>query len=184
MFDLSKFRLRRDGKTGWMIWLGLIVILWSVLVAGSLAWYMRLQQQNTLNAATVAARANINKDQSFRKWAATHGGVYVSPTEHTPPNPYLKVPDRDVVTTTGKALTLMNPAYMLRQLQSDFPGEYGTRSNITSLKPINPNNAPDAWEAKALHGFERGSKELLEAQQIDGQPYLRMMRRLLSNRVA
>ncbi|MDO8445769.1 MAG: PAS domain S-box protein [Deltaproteobacteria bacterium] len=136
---------------------------------------MHQLKQDTLNAATVAARANINKDLSFRKWAASHGGVYVSPTEHTPPNPYLKVPDRDVVTTTGKMLTLMNPAYMLRQMQSDFPGDYGTRSHITSLKPINPNNAPDAWEAKALHAFEQGSKEQLETQQIDGQSYLRMM---------
>ncbi|MFZ2302915.1 MAG: PAS domain S-box protein, partial [Gallionella sp.] len=82
---------------------------------------------------------------------------------------------RDVVTTTGKTLTLMNPAYMLRELQSDFPGDYGTKSHITSLKPINPDNAPDVWETKALHAFEQGGKELLEAQQIDGQPYLRMM---------
>ncbi|MDO8312812.1 MAG: PAS domain S-box protein [Sideroxyarcus sp.] len=152
-----------------------MVVLWSALLAGSLAWDMHQLKQDTLNAATVAARANINKDMNFRNWAASHGGVYVSPTEHTPPNPYLKVPERDVVTTTGKTLTLMNPAYMLREMQSDFPGDYGTRSHITSLKPINPSNAPDAWETKALHAFERGSKELLETQQIDGQPHLRMM---------
>ncbi len=175
MFDLSKFSLRLNNVTGWMRWLGLIVVTWSALLAGSLAWDMRQLKQDTFNAATVAARANINKDIGFRNWAASHGGVYVPPTEHTPPNPYLKVPDRDVVTTTGKKLTLMNPAYILREMQSDFPGEYGTRSHITSLKPINPNNAPDDWEAKALHAFEQGSKEQLEAQQIDGQPYLRMM---------
>jgi len=56
----------------------------------------------------------------------------------------------------------MNPAYMLRQMQSDFPDDFGTRSHITSLKPLNPDNAPDAWEAKALHAFEQGSKELLD----------------------
>lgn len=175
MFDLTKLRSCRNNQTGWVRMFALVIVIWSALVAGSLAWYMHLQQQSVLNTATAAARANINKDQSFRKWAATHGGVYVPPTEHTPPNPYLKVPDRDVVTTTGKTLTLMNPAYMLRQLQSDFPGDYGTRSHITSLNPINPNNAPDVWEAKALHAFDQGGKELLETQQIDGQPYLRMM---------
>jgi len=175
MFDLAKFRLHRDDETGWMRGLGLMLVIWSALVAGSLAWDMQQQKQGILDTATAAARANIRKDMSFRKWAATHGGVYVPPTEHTPPNPYLKVPDRDVVTTTGKTLTLMNPAYALRQMQSDFPDDYGTKSHITSLKPINPNNAPDAWEAKALHAFEQGGKELLEAQQIDGQPYLRMM---------
>ena len=175
MFDLAKFRLRRDDETGWMIWLGLLVVIWSALMAGSLAWNMHQQQQNILTTAVAAARANINKDISFRNWAASHGGVYVPPSEHTPPNPYLHDADRDVVTTTGKTLTLINPAYMLRLVQSGFPGDDGTRSHLTSLNLINPNNAPDAWEAKALHAFEQGSKELLEAQQIDGQPYMRMM---------
>jgi len=45
-----------------------------------------------------------------------------------------------------------------------------------SLKPLNPHNAPDAWEADALKHFEQGSKEITELQQIDGQPYLRVMR--------
>jgi len=175
MFDLVKFRFRRDDETGWMIGLILMGILWSALVAGSMAWGLHQQKQSILNAAATAARTNINKDQSFRKWTNSHGGVYVPTTEHTPPNPYLKVPDRDVVTTTGKTLTLMNHAYVLRQMQSDFPDNYGTKSHITSLKPLNPNNAPDAWEAKALHAFEQGNMEFWEAQQIDGQPYLRMM---------
>lgn len=153
----------------------LLIAIWSVLVGGSLAWNLHQRNENTLNTAAVAARANINKDMSFRKWATGHGGVYVPPDQHTQPNPYLDLPDRDVVTTTGKALTLMNPAYMLRQMQNDFPGEYGTFSHITSLKPLNPNNAPDPWETKALQSFERGKKELMEVQQIDGQPYLRVM---------
>jgi len=154
---------------------GLLALIWSVLVGGSLVWNLHLKSWHTLNTATVAARSNINKDMSFRKWATAHGGVYVHPDAHTPPNPYLDVPERDVLTTKGMALTLMNPAYMLRQMQEDFPGEYGTRSHITSLKPLNPKNAPDAWEKKVLHSFEQGSKEVTEVQQIDGQPYLRIM---------
>jgi len=153
----------------------LLAVIWSTLVAGSMAWDIYQKKQSTLQTVTAAARANINKDISFRKWATSHGGVYVAPTEHTPPNPYLKVPDRDVVTTTGRALTLMNPAYMLREMQNDFSDDYGTKSHITSLNLINPKNAPDAWETKALHSFERGNKELLELQPIDGQPYLRLM---------
>ena len=92
MFDLNKFRLHRNAETGLVKVLVLMLVIWSALVAGSLAWYMHLQQQSVLDTATAAARANIHKDQGFRKWAATHGGVYVPPTEHTSPNPYLKVP--------------------------------------------------------------------------------------------
>jgi PAS domain S-box-containing protein len=154
---------------------GLLLVIWSVLVCGSLLWNMHQETRNTLGAASAAARANIDKDLTFRKWATSHGGVYVPPTEHTPPNPYLKLPDRDVVTSTGKELTLMNPAYMLREMQTDFSDDYGTKSHITSLKLLNPKNAPDAWETEALLAFERGEQERLEAQQIDGRDYLRMI---------
>ncbi len=159
---------------------GLLVCIWSVLTGGSLLWALHQEAHNTLSVAAAAADANINKDLGFRRWATSHGGVYVSPTEHTPPNPYLKLPDRDVVTTTGKELTLMNPAYVLRELQTDFPGEYGVKSRITSLKPINPINAPDDWEAEALRAFERGEKERQEVQQIEGKAYLRLMKPLIT----
>ncbi|TRW95268.1 response regulator [Candidatus Methylobacter oryzae] len=150
-------------------------IVWSALIALSLLWNIRQLHENTLLTAAAAARTSLNKDITFRKWAASHGGVYVPPTKITPPNPYLKLPERDVVTTTGKTLTLMNPAYILRELQSNFGDEYGNRSHLTSLKPLNPHNGPDDWETKALQGFERGGKELMEEQQIDGQSYLRLM---------
>jgi two-component system, chemotaxis family, sensor kinase Cph1 len=165
---------------GWRQRYGIMALVWSVLVGGSLLWAMHQEARNTLDVATAAARANISKDLIFRKWATSHGGVYVTPTGHTPPNPYLKLPDRDVVTTTGKKLTLMNPAYMLRELQSDFADVYGTRSHITSLKLLNPKNAPDAWETGALRAFEQGVKERLEVQQMDGRPYLRMMLPLIA----
>ncbi|MDO8812860.1 MAG: diguanylate cyclase [Gallionella sp.] len=154
---------------------GLVLAGWSLLVAVSLAWNLHHEGRNTLNSASAAARASVSKDIIFRKWVASHGGVYVVPSERTPPNPYLNLPDRDVVTSTGKPLTLMNPAYALREMQANFSDEYGTQSHITSLKPLNPKNAADAWEAGALARFERGSKEFLEVQQMGGQPYMRLM---------
>jgi len=170
--DTNKFDFSSSGEPRRYVFMAFI---WSVLVACSLVWNLHQEGLNTINTAAVAARANIAKDIGFRRWASSHGGVYVPPTEHTPPNPYLKVPDRDVVTTTGKTLTLMNPAYMLRELQTDFPGEYGNKSHITSLKLLNPKNAPDDWEGAALRSFEQGEIVRQEVQQINGQSYLRMM---------
>ncbi|BCB27709.1 hypothetical protein SKTS_25950 [Sulfurimicrobium lacus] len=162
--------------TVWWWKLGVIAIVWSLLVGASLSWNLKQVENAALATATAAAQSAINKDISFRKWGASHGGVYVPVTGHTPPNPYLRLPGQEVVTTTGIKLTLMNPAYMLRQMQQDFPGEYGARSRITSLKPVNPNNAPDAWEAKALRGFETARKERVELQEIDGKSYVRVLR--------
>lgn len=179
MMEKNNFDLSSSGESRRYAF---TAIIWSVLVAGSLAWNLHQEGRNTLNTAAVAARANIAKDIGFRRWASSHGGVYIPPTEHTPPNPYLKVPDRDVVTTTGKTLTLMNPAYMLRELQTDFPGEYGNKSHITSLKLLNPNNAPDDWETAALHTFEQGEKVRQEVQHINDQPYLRMMTPMIAEK--
>ncbi len=153
----------------------IVVLIWTALIGVSLFINHERGVEESMHMAQVAARANINKDISFRKWANSHGGVYVPPTQRTPPNPYLSVPERDIVTTSGEKLTLMNPAYMLRQMQQEFGNEYGIRSRITSLKPLNPLNAPDDWEATALQSFEQGAKEAMAVRDIDGEPYLRLM---------
>lgn len=152
-----------------------IMLAWSVLIGGSLAWNLHQLERNTLNNAIAAARASLAKDIGFRNWVTSHGGVYVPPTAHTPPNPYLKVPERDVLTTEGVKLTLMNPAYALREVQEHFGGDLGITSHLTSLKLFNPKNAPDEWETQALKSFDLGSHEALGESDIAGKPHLRLM---------
>lgn len=149
--------------------------VWTFLLAGSLVWSLHREERYALQTAATFARANINKDISFRQWATSHGGVYVRSDNETPPNPYLQHPARDVQTTTGVKLTLMNPAYIMRELQHNFGDEYGTRSRITSLNPLNPINSADAWQTKALKSFVQGAKELQEVQNLNGVLYLRIM---------
>ena len=148
---------------------------WTLLIGISLAWNLHQEADETMLMAVSDARTNINKDILFRKWIAYHGGVYVQTTLNTPPNPYLKVPDRDVVTSSGKMLTLMNPAYALRELQS-LSDDVNTKTHITSLKLLNPHNTADDWEAGAMKKFELGAKEVMETKQVDGQTHLRLMR--------
>ncbi len=97
-----------------------------------------------------------------RDWNARHGGVYVPVTESTRPNPYLEHPRRDVVTQDGRALTMVNPAFMTRQLAEIAQQAEGVQLHLTSLNPIRPANAPDAWEAEALRRFESGLGEIVE----------------------
>lgn len=152
-----------------------LVFGWTLLVGGSLYWNLHQLQQTTIITATAAARSSLAKDIGFRNWASSHGGVYVPPTSNTPSNPYLNVPKRDVVTTDGMKLTLMNPAYVIREVQRDFSGSAHIKSHLTSLKLFNPINAPDEWETRALKSFDQGSKEALEVSEIEGKPYLRLM---------
>ncbi len=131
--------------------------------------------------AVAEARAHFNKDQAIRFWASSHGGVYVPVSEHVAPNPFLRhVPDRDIQTPTGKSLTLMNPAYMIRQILEQYTSAYGVYGHITSLKHFRPETAPDAWETASLIAFEQGQKETLEFTEIAGKPYLRLMRPIMA----
>ena len=154
-----------------------VVAIWSVTLSLSLIWNVHLERKLTRNLAVADARTTFNKDSAIRYWAASHGGVYVPVNERTPPNPnLLTIPERDITTPLGKELTLMNPAYMLRQLMAEFGEKYGRKGRMTSLKPLRPDNKPDEWEKKGLLAFEEGSKEIIEFTQIDGEPYLRLMR--------
>lgn len=91
-----------------------------------------------------------------RAWVSSHGGVYVPVTGTIRPNPYLTVPERDVRTTDGRELTMINPAYMTR-LVGEILEREGYTVHLTSLKTLRPGNAPDEWERGALERFEKGS---------------------------
>ncbi|MEW6753891.1 MAG: response regulator, partial [Candidatus Latescibacterota bacterium] len=135
-----------------------------------------------LNAARTSAQVTFENDLLYRQWVARHGGVYVPITGHTPPNPYLQVPERDVTTTTGRALTLVNPAYMARQANQMSAGIRGNRGHLTSLRPTNPENAPDDWERAALESFERGVTEARGLEQVGGEEHVRFMRPFITER--
>lgn len=158
-----------------------VVAVWVALVGGSLAWNWHQVDKAIDELARVEARSSFEKDLVYRRWVSIQGGVYVPPTDHTPPNPYLeRLPERDVTTTDGRKLTLVNPAYMTRQVHEIGNHQYGTRGHITSLNPLRPGNAADTWETRALKAFEAGAREASGMELIDGQPFLRLMRPLVT----
>ncbi len=153
------------------------LISWTTIILASLGWniYQTFEQTNDLAHKEVLA--HFNKDQGFRLWGTKHGGIYVPVSEKTPPSPYLShVPERDITTPSGKPLTLMNPAYMVRQLMEDYNELYGVRGKITGLVVLRPENSPDEWEKSALLRLKDGAKEVREMADINEAPYLRMMR--------
>jgi two-component system, sensor histidine kinase and response regulator len=160
-----------------------LVVIWSILILAIFVWeFMEIHRASKDLAANVA-RAYLDKDHAFRRWGASHGGVYVNVDARTQPSAFLKhVPERDVQTPLGKRLTLMSPASMVRQLQEDFSREYGVKGHIVGLKDFAPENAPDPWEAEALQKFQRGATEMFEFADINGEPHLRFMRPMRTER--
>ncbi|MCK5682234.1 ATPase, partial [bacterium] len=65
------------------------ILVWTLVLFG-LGLFSYLDHLNHVRANAIEqARDSFNKDLVFRRWVAGHGGVYVTPTVETPPNPYL-----------------------------------------------------------------------------------------------
>jgi chemotaxis family two-component system sensor kinase Cph1 len=161
----------------------LTAFVWTLVVLGLFLHDIAGIRRTTFEMARKEAVAHFNMDWALRLWGASHGGVYVPVSEKTPPNPFLKnVPERDIVTPSGRNLTLMNPAYMLRQMMHNYSDLYGVLGHITSLKPLRAETSPDDWEKSCLRSFEGGIKETGKVASINAHPFFRLMKPLVTEK--
>src|SRR4030043_1282601 len=133
---------------------------WTIFIVISLLLTIHNLQKAVLEQAAIEARTHLELNLEYRSLISKLGGVYAS-VDAISPNPYLNVLKRDIETKDGDKLTLLNPAYMTRNIfeaikkKSSLP----VINKITSLKSVNPINVPDEWEEKALRLFEKERRE-------------------------
>jgi signal transduction histidine kinase len=136
---------------------------WTALTAGALFAERERATAAVYDAAEVQASALAEFLVYFRGWNASHGGVWVPVTETLQPSPYLNhVADREAVTTSGRRLTLMNPAWMTREVLEIANRGMQALGHVTSLHPMRPENGPDPWEREALLRLEAGAPRVTE----------------------
>ena len=155
-------------------------VFWTIVVAGSLGWNYYQQWMYQKNATLEIGRIVLEKDLQYRSWAATASPLYSPVTDFIPPNPYLDIPDREILTPSGVLLTTVNPAYMTRLVYSLWSEAIPV--HLTSLNPIRPGNAPDDWERSALQRFAEGESEIFEFIGKGDDTYLRLMRVFLTEK--
>ena len=164
--------LRIPDRFYWVLPLG----AWTLLILLSLGLTLYQSQNAAFATARQQGRDIFHMIEAMRLWNSQAGGVFVRQSETTPPNKYLELPERDPVTTSGIALTTINPAYMTRQMAGVIESESGILIHITSLRPINPGNVADPWEVQALQAFEKGDeKERSEILHSSRKPLIRYM---------
>lgn len=122
----------------------------------------------------IQAKALFQQIVITRRWIADHGGVFVEKLPWVEPNPYLKSPI--MAGGQGKLYVRKNPATVTKEL-SQYAQKEGLYSfHITSLRLMNPENAPDDFERKALREFE--TKKAIDAarmEKIGGADFYRYM---------
>jgi len=152
----------------------LLALAWTTLIVVLLGWAFVEANQDSQDLALNEAHAILNKDQSFRLWAVSYGGVYVPnrgagslhyPIDSLPQD--LELPD-------GTSLTLLFPGQIQREIDAEFSDQYGISGRITSLDPLNPQNSPDDWERASLLAILDGAPEVAEFTHFQGAPYLRL----------
>ena len=146
-------------------------LAWTAMIAASLGWSRFEERRDILNNARYGAQISFQKEMLFLFWTDGHGGSAPA-TNNAPPSPGV---------ARAKERALVNPAPMLRQMQGRSPEPAGYRSRLASLKPLRPENTPDAWEAAALQAFAKGETEVASVVTMDGQEYMRVMRPLVNN---
>ena len=158
----------------------LLAVAWSLAIVIGAAIHHRQIYRGTLEAVRIQAVQSFEKDLIYRRWAAAHGGVYVPVTDQTQPNPYLSDFENRDLEIAGMHLTLINPAYMTRQVIELAREQYGHEGHITSLDPLRPENVADSWETTALLSFENGITEMSGVESLDGREFFRLMRPLVT----
>ncbi len=134
----------------------LLGLLWTVLLAALFLWSIVGERRHIQDLAERQARALFQQIVAARAWNSAHGGVFLPQSDATAPNPYLPEEERVLRAASGQVLIKVNPAYMTRQIAEIAAHRDGVRLHITSLNPIRPENAPDAWERTTLSALVPG----------------------------
>lgn len=178
MGDRSLKTFLNSPKISQWLWTLAVVsaAIWTTVLAGSYLYNLNQIEREVYQSALTLAKASYEKDIVYRRWNAEHGGVYVPLSDNTPVNPHLpESVDKELLTTSGIRLALVNPAYMTRQVHELEEKRGGIRGHITSLDPIRSLNKADPWETAVLQSFESGEEEFYEITTREGEPVLRYM---------
>jgi len=134
-----------------------------LLAVSGLYLGMALSTGRTIEAEiTTRARTIVSSVMLARRWNAIHGGVYVERRPGRASPPWLDAPERRGA--DGTVYSLRSPETMTRELSALADLEGAFRFRLTSLKPLNPANAPDGFEAAALARLEAGEAEVWERE--------------------
>jgi hypothetical protein len=150
-------------------------ICWTCTVIVSLVWSFHLQKQEAREIALNVARAYIQSDNSYRRWNALQGGIYIpadNKQKHTLP---ADVPEQEIITSSGKRLILAAHVQVMEEVYEITGQNYMARGELKSLNPISMRGKADEWQTAALKALERGEKEFGEVTTMNGEKHFSLM---------
>jgi len=131
------------------------------------------QEKLVVEQATRQAKMLFNQIRLTRQWVSDHNGLFLVKAPGVESNPFLD--HGEIQDSHGNWLVKRNPAMVTRELSLYAAKQGMGQFNVTSLKPMNPENAPDDFERRSLVEFSAGASETVEIEQVEGNFQLRYM---------
>ena len=131
------------------------------------------QEELVVEQSTRQAKMLFHQIRLTRQWISDHNGLFLVKSPGVESNPFLE--QGEIQDSQGNWLVKRNPAMVTRELSAYAAREGMGQFNVTSLKPINPDNAPDDFERRSLVEFADGADEAIEIEKIAGSYRLRYM---------
>ncbi len=135
------------------------------------------QEELVVEQATRQAKMLFSQIKLTRQWVADHNGLFLVKGPGVEENPFLA--EAQIQDDAGNWLVKRNPAMVTRELSAYAAREGMGQFNVTSLRPMNPNNAPDDFERSSLEQFDQGQIEAVRIEKTAGSHRLRYMAPLL-----
>jgi signal transduction histidine kinase len=123
------------------------------------------QRRNALEQIRNQARILVRQIILTRKWVSDCGGVMVP--SHSIGASGTTMIYSETLQTPQETLLRYTPAMVTKKLSQYSLEQDMYRFRLASLRPVNPENSPDAFEAAALTRFER--EGLKEMSRLSGQ---------------
>ena len=152
-----------------------LIIFWTCTVVVSLVWNIHHQREETREVALNVARAYIQSDNSYRRWNALQGGVYIPAEKNRPFDLPENVRDREIVAPSGKHLVLVPHVQMMDEVYSLSGPNYLARGELSSLQQENISDRVEAWKRAALQALINGEREFGEIITINGEQNFLLM---------
>jgi len=141
--------------------IGICIIVALITVSVFLGFQIRSENQFRKQMMD-NGRAFFEEIVVTRLWLSSHQGVYVKKQPGEEVNPYLRtIPGLKTTLrdTDGAIYILKTPDLITREISTIASQKGVFKFHMTGLKPLNPGNAPDDFERRALTAFAAGEKE-------------------------
>jgi signal transduction histidine kinase len=149
-----------------------IAVTLTIAMGVSLYFISQKHEKLVFEQLDIQAKALFKQIVLTRKWIADHGGVFVEKFPWKEASPYLK--ESEIIDVKGRKYIKESPAMVTKELSNYAKKEGLYWFHITSLKLINPENAPDDFEKIALMKFEAEHiNEFSKIEKIDSSYYYR-----------